>query len=979
MIFYYIKYCLLIVFILFFFSSNIFSKNILPSIQYNFIEINEIECNFILPDYNILKKQWISNWTMIAISGKPQLPQTGFFLQVPENAEFHIIITDSQQKQIHLSEVSPAPKIKNNELSIPVRSYHKDMSIYKKDAYYPKSIIETSDIMKWTGNSIARILIRPFQWNPVKECLNIIEKMTFNIKFTKLKKINEKSSNSENYKLSSMDKLKSELILNYNPGYKIKNILKKTKRNNNSSKINIYVKKNGIYTLSCNDLIINNFAISENPHEKLQLWNQEKQIPIEINTQNYFLGSDDQIKFYGTELKTGYTNINVYQLKWGIDKGLRISNISETTANPSDQIVNTGLKTNIYEQNNPKTFWTGTPGSPNSDYIFWTMLTAPDSFSTTFDMPDLVSDSIPCCVTVTFQGKTNNLHKHSIYINGHFASEKKWNNSIIFQDSFYFDTSMLKTKDNELKVISSISENVLADVFYINNIQIKYPKYLKANANLVNIELNSYQTKLEIKGFTDSKIHIYDISNTFDIKKWIDTYISFSDNFYSVQFYNSSSTKLYACTDDSLLTPEIRMAYSENLKSTNNGAQYIIISPNHLYPATTALIEYYKNEKISVLTVSPDEIYDTFNGGIIHPKAINLFLKYAFQNWNILQPRYVLMVGDSNMDYFNYFQNTKQNEVPVYLSYFEDIGMSPDDNHYVCVDGDDIIPDIYIGRIPGNDITDIKKYIDKRLSYTNNYHTAQQNILFVSDDNQSNTYSDINEKGMNFFQETISQSHLKLVTNSNVNLFTKQIIDQLNQGVLILSYVGHGSIKNWGGEFFFESSDIKDILPQSPLTFYLSLNCLSGFFGLPDDYSLSEELILAEKKGAIGAFAPTGLAQVWEVDLLIQEIFSMIKSYPDLTLGELVTTAKISAYAKGIRADTLKMFTFLGDPATKLNIHTRAIPGDADSDGHVSLKDMILILRMITGQQSDVSIFPVDINYNRKIDINDILFLFNEF
>ncbi|KPA16442.1 secreted protein containing Propetide, peptidase C25 [Candidatus Magnetomorum sp. HK-1] len=978
MIFYFYRLTLIIIFIVFFSSTISLSKTIIPSVESIHVNSTEIHCKFVLPQYDIMKKQWISHWPMISVSGKPQLPQTGFFIQVPENAEIHINVIDSQQNQLQLSDVDPVPIIKNIDYQSSLWSYQKDLHTYQTDAYYPESIFDIGNTIKWKHTSIARILIRPFQWNPVKQSLTIIEHMTFAIKFTKPISCVRFPSNSEKSEFSSIDQLKSKLILNYEPHLNMKKrSIKKTKKNIISPKLNLYIYDDGIYSLSYDDLLLNNFPVSEYPAANLQLWNQEKQIPLEIQTQTSFLQPGDQIRFYGTAIHSGFTDKNVYQLLWSNENGLRISHTS-ASAKDSSSSVNIGFQNLLYEQNNPKTFWTGTPGAPDTDYIFWAKLTAPETFSTVFDLPDLASVSTPCHITVTLQGKTNNLHKYKIYINDHLISENIWDKASIHHAGFDVDTSLLKPENNQFQIISALSENVLADVFYINNIKIKYPKYLRAHENIINIALNTFQTNIEITGFTRNRIYGYDISNPCVPQKLTDQNIILSDNFYSVQLYNHSSKQLYVCSDDALLKPEMRLAYSENLKTIENGADYIIIAPDHFLSAINPLIKHYQKKNLHVLTVNPDEIYDTFNGGIINPQAINDFLKYAYNYWNAPHPSYVLMVGDSNMDYLNYFENNKQNDVPVYLSYFDDIGMSPDDNHLVCVEGDDLIPDIIIGRIPGKDVSDITKFIEKRLAYPKTFHTTRQANLFVSDDNQSNTYSNINAKGMEFFPDTMTQNHLQLVINSNVNLFTQQIVEQINQGALITSYVGHGSISNWGGEFFFESSDIKNIQAQAPLSFFLSLNCLSGFFGLPDGYSLSEELILAEHKGAIAVFAPTGLAQVWEIDLLAQEIFSLIQSYPDLSLGEIVTAAKISAYAKGIRDDAIKMFTFMGDPAIQLNIHTRGVVGDADNDGKLSLNDLIIMLGLITGQQKEFCLFPVDVNSNQKVDIDEILFLFQK-
>ena len=932
------------------------------SVQCSRKNTSEIHCTFTLPEYHLYEKQWVSQWPMSREPGAPQLPQTGFLLQVSEHDEIHIDISESHHHHYHLESVEPAPVAHSYTKWI----YQKNEQIYQSNLYYPGSIFEISPIIYWRQTPIKRIIIRPFHWNPILKDLKIFQDIDFIITIPEKRPLNSSTICQD-----KTDPIKSKLIVNYSSQYNVKHKFVRTKTSTMSSqKLNLSILENGIYALTFEDFQSHHFPITDHPIEYLQLWLQDVQIPLEINTQSSYFQEGDLIRFYGQKIDSHYTDKNVYQLSWAIEKGLRIPVVNASPHTLTTKVMY-GFHKKRYEINNPKAVWTLTPGAPETDFIFWSKLTAPDCFSTTFDLPNFTSSTVPVKITITTQAKTDSAHHLSIHINDHFIAQNDWNCSTRFDISINVDSSILKSENNVLSINTWLNDSEQVDIIYVDQFSILYPGQLIAQNDRMSIGFNNFQSNIELTGFTNKNIDIYDISIPCSPIKLANHNIFLSNYEYFARFYNNGSNQIYASSEKGWFSPNIRLIQTDRLKSRNFGADYVIITPEKYFSAVKPLMDHYTNKGLRVITVSPEEIFDTFNGGIVNPQAIHIFLKYAYHQWIPPSPKYVLMAGDSNLDYLNYFETNKQNDAPLYLSFFEDIGISPDDNHYVCSDGDDSIPDMIIGRISGKDICDISTIVNKSLSYLSTYHVTRQFNLFISDNDDSNVFANINQSAMQYFQEQMEQDHLKLAKNSDIDEFKRKLISFLNQGALITSYVGHGSIDNWAGEFIFETADIQSIQKNTPMSLYLSLNCLSGFFGLPDRYCLAESLIMARNKAAIGVFAPTALTETWEVDLLIREIFSMIKSYPKLSMGELVTAAKISVFGKG--QDRVKLFSYMGDPAMPLNIHSRGLPGDADNDELLSLADILLMLKVLNSEHNEIDFFPLDININYRVDLLDVL------
>jgi len=894
----------------------------------------QIQYKFILPDFNLNQDQWVPNWAMTSEPGKPQLPQTGFLFQCNEQTPISIDIIDIKKTKCYVNDIPPAPTISNAQFV-----YSKNRQTYETDNFYPPRIFQIDTQSKWSDTNVVRILIRPFQWNPVTKQLNIIHQMTFSISCTK----NESGSKRQS-RCHQVDPIKSQLIMNYSPQKASSKAHTRKSSTFNQKKLNLSFHKTAIYSLTYSDLEQHQFPVSQKPASYLQLWHNDNQIPIHIDTKSSYLQNGDSIQFYGQEIDSPYSNINVYQLFWGDSPGIRMA-IKDASPNQSTY-AEYAWHTVHFESNSGDNFWPATPGAPEMDFVFWHLLIAPDTFSTTFDLPDLnlLVPNIPTQLSIVFQEKTNSLHNIKIWVNDQIIFQNQFHADSFFHVDIPLDTGILKTQSNTLMIQSELSSGIWADKLYINKFSIRYPGSLIAQNNMAIIEPDQVAQNIGISGFTNTPIRIFDISNPILPDILAVSTITDSSTNYHVQFFNNTSNNLLVCTDSTFITPEIQWARGEQLKSTGNGANYIIITPQKFVSAVQPLLDYYTDQEIHTMFVSPDEIYDTFYGGIIHPQAIQTFLKYAFYYWKTA-PDYVLLVGDSNIDYLDYFQTGKQNEVPVYLTYMDGVGLAPNDHDYVCIDGDDLYPDMTIGRIPGKNVSDIEKLVMKRLNYSKAFNTTRQRNLFISDNDAENIFAKISQNAMRYLSDKMEQVHLTLTDQSGLNTLTEQMFDYLNNGVLITTFMGHGSIDNWAGEPILHADDIHRIGSDTPLSFYVSLNCMSGYFALPDRYSLSQKLILPENKGAIAVFAPTAMAQVWEIDILAQSLFSLIRSSPNLPVGDLVMGAKMASYAKGIRASTVQMFTLTGDPLVRLNIPFTQIPGDFDADGHLTLKDIIIIFK----------------------------------
>ena len=93
------------------------------------------------------------------------------------------------------------------------------------------------------------------------------------------------------------------------------------------------------------------------------------------------------------------------------------------------------------------------------------------------------------------------------------------------------------------------------------------------------------------------------------------------------------------------------------------------------------------------------------------------------------------------------------------------------------------------------------------------------------------------------------------------------------------------------------------------------MNCLNGFFTLPYFDALAEKLVLAEDKGAIAAFSPSGLSLNAPAQLFHQAMLEALISGEHRRLGDAVLAAQEDYAETGAFPELLTIYHLFGDPA----------------------------------------------------------------
>jgi hypothetical protein len=237
---------------------------------------------------------------------------------------------------------------------------------------------------------------------------------------------------------------------------------------------------------------------------------------------------------------------------------------------------------------------------------------------------------------------------------------------------------------------------------------------------------------------------------------------------------------------------------------------------------------------------------------------------------------------------------------------------------HAAVNGDDILPDLAIGRLPAATVDEARAMVEKTLAYETSGALSEGPLVLVAD----------NPDGAGDFEGDAEEIASTLAASRNPRkIYLRRlgteatrgaIVEAFDQGASLLSYVGHGGIQLWAQENIFNSGQVPSLAPQSQQPFVLTLNCLNGYFHFPYFNSLAEELVKAPGKGAIAAFSPSGLSLDGPAHLFHQALLGELLSGRQLRLGDAVLAAQSAYASSGAFPELLRIYHLLGDPATTI-------------------------------------------------------------
>ena len=373
------------------------------------------------------------------------------------------------------------------------------------------------------------------------------------------------------------------------------------------------------------------------------------------------------------------------------------------------------------------------------------------------------------------------------------------------------------------------------------------------------------------------------------------------------------------------------------LQSPLNGADYVVITHEDFAPAANRLADWRGRDDrfgdpLTPIVVDIRDIYDEFSGGLVDPTAIRNFLIYAAQNWSI-QPVFVNLFGDGSYDYKNNSGTSPGNWIPPYQD-----GDSTYDEWYVRVAGDDLFPDMAVGRITVQTLDEADHVVDKLIIYDSRPETGpwQSRVLMVADDTSNPSNRELQETffltdteflsslflppGLDVIKHYLGQFALEGQTKPRAR---DEFIRLFNEGAAILTYVGHGNPDVLAHEqMFVVSRDAADIKNEGRLPLMYTAASQVGVFDDPVRSSMPEVLLNMRGGGVIGMISATRVGFHGSNMVLARRFHEQMyrTGRSHVPFGLALMEAKVLARGGGTERGQRNMqrYSLIGDPATRL-------------------------------------------------------------
>ncbi|MBP1616852.1 MAG: hypothetical protein H6Q14_679 [Bacteroidetes bacterium] len=515
--------------------------------------------------------------------------------------------------------------------------------------------------------------------------------------------------------------------------------------------------------------------------------------------------------------------------------------------------------------------------------------------------------------------------------------------------------------------VSSVSEtnifNIALSSTAIKNSYLNFLRvYFKRN-------LQPYNTVTFFRNDLDSLTHRYLIANATENMIVLDVTDNISPSIQETSYANgqlsfsssASSLRKYALVDLSkqIATPDITGKIANQDLHALAKYDMIIISPQAYKSYAQKLADlHYEKDSLSSIVVDPNEIYNEFSSGNPDATALRRFLKMFYDRGtsDSDRPKYLLLFGAGT--YNNKFINSSLSDSSKsnYLLTYQSINSLSQTSSFVTDDYFGFLQEegilniaasklcLGIGRLPARSQKEAEVFLDKISSYMEdtNYGIWKNNICFLADDavgatgyspttemyheKQSDKYAEyVQIKYPNFVVNKIYEDSYRRIGQSNGYRYPDaqtSLKNKLNEGLLVLNYVGHGSSRSWTHEGLMTFTDLQS-LRNRYLPLWITATC--DFSRFDSDAASGGEAALANSQGgAIALLSTVRIVYIANNDSMSTNIYKNIFERDNgkaLRFGDMIRKSKLSFTTND---ENKVRFQLLGDPALRL-----AYPDDA--------------------------------------------------
>jgi hypothetical protein len=677
--------------------------------------------------------------------------------------------------------------------------------------------------------------------------------------------------------------------------------------------VKIYIKEDGWYRVGEPEVAAAGLSPGVDPRY-LQLYaDGEEQCLMVTGSDDGRFDPEDALEFYGTGLDTPFTAAHVYWLVVGSRPGRRLDTpFTDIRLNLGKRMrIPRGLRGRGAPLSFPfsvelkeRTFYFAALTNGESENFFGSVIsTEPVDQLLTVAHPDPSSPE-DALLEVVLQGGTVASHQIKILFNYVEVGEVVFSGQEQWRAEIEVPHDLLLEGDN---IITLTAQGGSMDVSMVDYIRLTYWRTYTADEDALRFRASGGEW-LSIGGFSSPEIQVRDITDPMRMLK-VRGKVMTQDSGYAITIKvpRGGERSLMAFTEDKIKRPAgIAANLASSWHELSQGAEVIIIGHSDLFESVRFLKELREQQGWSVVLVDVEDLYDEFNFGAKSPWALKDFLAQAYAYWNP-QPRFVVLVGDTSYDPRNYLGFGEFDLVPTKFVDTKYLKTASDD-WFVDFD-DDELPEMAVGRLPVESAEETTTVVSKIISYEGASGLMNEALL-VADINDFFDFEGASGDVGSLLPGNIT---VREVFRGQSPTARSDLLDSLNQGQLLVNYIGHGSAKIWKGNLL-TSLDAWNLTNSPYLPFLVSMTCLNGFFQDPYSESMAETFLKAERGGAVAVWTSSGLTDPEGQIVMNKELILLLFNGQGLTIGEAIMRAKQVVTDGDIR----KTWILFGDPTLRL-------------------------------------------------------------
>jgi hypothetical protein len=227
------------------------------------------------------------------------------------------------------------------------------------------------------------------------------------------------------------------------------------------------------------------------------------------------------------------------------------------------------------------------------------------------------------------------------------------------------------------------------------------------------------------------------------------------------------------------------------------------------------------------------------------------------------------------------------------------------------------IGSIATGRLPVRTLADAQTTVRKITGYDkagSGGTWTKQSLLVADADSEGLGFAADTESVKNLLPAAVSKNIVD-ANQMGIAAARSQLLAGINNGQLLVNYLGHGSVEVWGNGSLLSGSDAAAFTNGNRLPVFLIMDCLNGYFHDVYTTSMAESLLLAPNGGAVAVWSSSGLNDATPQGQLDKQLVQRLFSGQNVALGHAIRAAKAQVNV----LDVQRSYILFGDPAMKMH------------------------------------------------------------